>query len=83
MGNNPTLKRKLLSLTLPTILIYFITISVGGVFMLLYGVSIDSMLACYSMDHIISLKRERGVRKLYKTPKALRTFMSENQTKYL
>ena len=55
MSNNPYYKAKILSLMMPTIFIYFVTTVIGGVFMLLYGVSIDSMLACYAMDHIISL----------------------------
>jgi len=55
MSINPYFKANIISLMLPTIVIYFLAVAIGGVFMLLYGVSIDSMLACYSMDHIISL----------------------------
>jgi len=53
LANNANYKDKITSLMLPTVFIYFITVAVGGIFMLIYGVSIDAMLACYSMDHVI------------------------------
>jgi solute carrier family 44 (choline transporter-like protein), member 2/4/5 len=62
---------------LPLVLVFFIAYAIATVFMMIYGMAIDSILMCFLYDE--EMNKGKGAPK--NCPELLREFFEENEKK--
>jgi len=73
-----TFSTQIYSPFIPTIVIFIFAYVIGAVFMTIYGLAADTILACFIVDEDINSKKNAPARHC---PQSLRSFLNENSKK--